>query len=430
LVLLGAALFAISWEAAVIAGASTRPALYVPPALVTLVALLAVRRRARDLRPGVIAALAVLLYLGFFAVHQSTEWVKDPDTYVLYPRYGHALLDTGDLPRAEYPPGAILLFAAAAQLGTVHTTLPLLTLGPLVLAWFLLARASARATWLVACVALTPTIEAFWELKFDALPTAAFVFGLLAARRQSWALAGLMFGLGAAVKWWPAIALVVFAVALASEQRWRDLARMSGASLIVPILVHLPFLGDSTLGTPYHEQGVRGMTGESLPYLPLHLLGLVGRPATAWRSAGAPHWVDVACMGILAVALIAICVMAWRVPRDALLYACTAVLAFFLLNRIFSPQFVLPFATTLAAGLALAGGREDDRRYSAFPVLLIIAATANYAVWPTFSQHWIPEQWLMFGALTAATVLMLVMSRDRRADPNRRVGDQRVGVVS
>ena len=178
MVLLGAAAIATGWEALAQADGLRTPAWHLPPAIVVGGALLAVLRSAESLRPAAVAAVSALLYLGFFAVHRHFGLpLPDADINRVYPRYGHALLDTGNLPRAEYPPGALLTFAAATALGRVAIVLPLLTLPLLVTAWWALASIRPRAAWIVACVALWPTLEFFWEVKFDAIPTALFVLG-------------------------------------------------------------------------------------------------------------------------------------------------------------------------------------------------------------------------------------------------------------
>ena len=195
-------LVALAWEVLVWSGpfAAGQGAAsawwYVPPALAMAAALLAAHRldqhsrRANGtggIRPGAVAALAVVLALGMLGVHQVLGGPVDQDVD-LFARYGRTLLGTGGLPvdpPAEYPPLALLAFAAAAALADVVGPLtfavawPLLTLPLLVLTWWLLARtgsddpgaprtgrrrrAPPSGPWMVAVFALWPTLLVFWR---------------------------------------------------------------------------------------------------------------------------------------------------------------------------------------------------------------------------------------------------------------------------
>ena len=68
---------------------------------------------------------------------------------------------------------------------------------------------------------------------------------------------------------------------------------LAATTAIGPLLVYLPFLGAAE-ATPYRAQGTRGLTGEALPFLPLHLVGVVSRPHSPWEPAGAPGWTNAA----------------------------------------------------------------------------------------------------------------------------------------
>ena len=60
--------------------------------------------------------LTVALQLGFVLVHLWLGATADVDTLTVYRLHGNALLD-GHYPDAEYPTGAVLLFALEALLG-------------------------------------------------------------------------------------------------------------------------------------------------------------------------------------------------------------------------------------------------------------------------------------------------------------------------
>src|SRR5437764_3628309 len=130
--------------------------------------------------------------------------------------------------------------------------------------------------WFAALVALWPLNAFFWEFRYDLAPTAALVLGLLLAYRGRWVAAGASLGLGAALKWVPALSLVGIALWLIRRGRKRDAAWHALAGLGVFALINLPFLlwRPAAFAAAYSGQGRRGITGDSLAFLPLRLFGL------------------------------------------------------------------------------------------------------------------------------------------------------------
>ena len=240
------------------------------------------------------------------------------------------------------------------------------------------------------------------------MPAALLGLGLVAARRGGPALAGGLLGLGAAAKWFPGLAVPVLALGLWREGDRRGALTLTAASAVGFAVPHLPFLGDaaqrSALLGAYTFHADRGITGESLAFLPLHALGLVARPDRPWSETDASQTLSTAALLVLLAVLAALVVAAWRRPDRALGLAATAPAVFLLGNRIFSPQFLLPLAVVWAAGLALtpASRRPPPPLVVA---LLAAAATANYAVWPTLEPSWVWLQWAMFVAAVALTWL-------------------------
>lgn len=410
-VLAAGVVFALGWEVLLWSGPfaegqSTGSAWwYLPPAAVTLGTLVWAHRRRDAVRGTTVVALAAGLALGLLAVHLTVGGPRDQDILLLYPELGRRLLDTGSLPPAEYPPLAIVTFAAATLLGSVRLTLPLLILPLVLLAWWRLAGISPRAPWLVACVALVPTVVVFWEIKYDALPTALLVLGLVAAHGRRWSASGLWLGLGAAAKWFPGLAVPVLAVALLARRRTREAAALVGASAAGFLVVHLPFVGQvDALLAPYRFHAGRGVTGESLPYLPLRLFGLADAPDRPWGEAAVPAWAPDVALVVVVLALTALVVAAAARPRRAVALAAAAPVVFLLGNRIFSPQFVLPVAAAWVAGMVLTRGRGEVREL-ALAGLVVVVATANFAVWPVASDAWLALEWILFGGAVTATVL-------------------------
>lgn len=410
-VLAAGVVFALGWEMLLwsgpfAGGQSTGSAWwYLPPAVVTLGTLLWAHRQRDAVRRPAVVALAAGLALGLLAVHLTVGGPRDQDILLLYPDLGRRLLDTGQLPAAEYPPLAIVTFAVATLLGSVRLTLPLLILPLLLLAWWRLAGTSSRAPWLVACVALVPTVVVFWEIKYDALPTALLVLGLVAAHGRRWSTSGVWLGLGAAAKWFPGLAVPVLAVALLRRRRIQEAAALVGASAVSFLVVHLPFAGQwDALLAPYRFHAGRGVTGESLPYLPLRLLGLADVPDRPWGEAAVPTWAPDVALVVVALVLTALIVVATARPQRAMGLAAVAPVVFLLGNRIFSPQFILPVAAAWVVGIALTHDRGATREV-ALAALVVVTATTNFAVWPVASDAWLALEWILFGGAVAATVL-------------------------
>jgi uncharacterized membrane protein len=310
------------------------------------------------------------------------------DSAVLYRIWGNSLLH-GHYPDAQYPPAAVLLFAFDALLGggptrTAHAFVmvpfQLLTVAAV---WALRTR---RSAWLAALVALWPLDAFSWEFRFDLFPTAFLALGLLCALRGRWVFAGALLGLGAAAKWTPALSCALLVVWLVSRRCWRPAAAHVLVFAGVFAALHLPFLLWSPSHTVYayryfHGQGV---TGESIWYL---LLAPIGRASVSlqqfWLPAHVPHWVDPFTTVVQIAVLLALAVASWWVRasvRAAVALAAIAPVLFLLLNRVFSPQYlVLMVAAWTIAGALLLDGRREQLVLGAG---VMLATTANALVYP------------------------------------------------
>jgi len=127
-------------------------------------------------------------------------------------------------------------------------------------------------------------------------------------------------------------------------------------------------------------------------------------------------------MAAIAVALVTLAIAAWRRPERALVLAAAAPAAFLLLNRIFSPQFIVPLAALWV--FAAAVQPWSPRRRMATVALLGVAATANWAVWPSSTDDWIVMEWVLFAAAVGASVVAFSPGRRfaHRREPPRSVG--------
>jgi hypothetical protein len=350
-------------------------------------------RAQERLRLVPILALSLAFQLAWIALHLHLG-VSSIDSAVLYRRWGNSLLH-GHYPDAQYPPAAVLLFAFDALLGggptrTSHAFVMIpFELVTVAAVWALRTR---RSAWLAALVALWPLNAFSWEFRFDLLPTALLALGLLFALRERWALSGALLGLGAAAKWTPALAVVLLAVWLVAGWRWRSARTHVLAFGLVFAGLHLPFLIWSPHHTLYSYRyfNGQGVTGESIWYLVLAPLGRASVPLHAfYLPAAVPGWAKPITVAAQAVVLLALGFAAWRVRtslRAGVAVAAMAPVLFLLLNRVFSPQYlVLMLVAWAVAGALLLDGRTDQL---VLGVAIMAATTANALVYPhTLFQH-------------------------------------------
>jgi hypothetical protein len=337
--------------------------------------------------------LGVLVLGGAFhvllvAIHLARGVTGDFDPVSLYPSQGQALLD-GGYPESEYPPGAVTLFALETWLGdgAARTANALLMLPfqllCVVAVWMLRTRWSS---WLAAFVALWPLNAFYWEFRFDLVPTALLLVGLLLASRDRWYEAGFVLGLGAVVKWTPALAGAALLLWLLRNRRFTSSAAHV-AGLAVPILLaNVPLLlwKPSELLGAYTFQNARTITAESFVYLPLRLIGLAQPGYWYHVAAEVPAWANrVAPWATLALTLAVVLAAALaRSRRAAVALAGLAPVVFVLTNRIFSPQFFVLIVAALAVAAALVAVRRADVVLVAGA--LALATTANTVLYQSF----------------------------------------------
>lgn len=356
-----------------------------------------------------------------FAFHAAWVWLQlgaysfsgRTDSVNVYRHEGKALLG-GDYPRSEYPPGAVLLFALEAYLGRGHTLvtnallmIPFQTMlvGAL---WAVRTRSSA---WFAALVAIWPANAFLWTFRFDLAPTALLVVGLLAAWRGHWMVSGVLLGLGGALKWTPLLAVGVLVVWLVASRRRREAVTHGAAAVATFAALSVPFFvwepGDAAAA--YTRQGGRGITAESVYYLPLRLVGRGHLPAHLWYEMGAPRWADELAValqvGLLCV-IIGLAVSCRGRAPCAFALASSAPAAFLLANRIFSPQFLIPIFVCLALGAAFADfGAQSS--WVAFGSVIAAATLANAFVFPFHLPHYSVTRPAAMAALFALALAAL-----------------------
>jgi hypothetical protein len=365
------------------------------------------------LLPLLAAAGGFHLALVWLHVEQSIPVDFDISVFT---RQGESLLD-GDYPRSEYPTGGVSLFAVETWLGADARTPNALLMIPFQLAavaaiWSLRTRWSA---WLAALVAFWPLNAYFWEFKFDLVPAALLAIGLALAWREDFTLSGIALGVGAAVKWTPALAVVALLVWLLGSRRGREALVLAAASVAAFAVLTLPYLAwqpDDVLAA-YEIQGGRTITGESLPYLPLHWLGEAELGEDFTGEAVVPDWADPAATAVQLLVLVGVLVLAWRARgrlAAGVALAALAPVAFLVTNRIFSSQFlvVLLVAWAIAIGLLARTRREQLVLGVAAALASLLNAFVHPFVLPGPSEIWEPTSALMFAVALALTGWLLL----------------------
>jgi hypothetical protein len=369
----------------------------------------------------------------------------DPDVELFY-SYGRATLELG-VPVVEYPSGALPFWALLALPGSRELfalLLPLLnTACDLLIVFGLWKIVDCRLqiadfpvqppisnlqSPIPLFYALSPLLLPFWHGKYDPLPGALLALGLAAFATGRPLASGALLGLGGAVKWVPWLAAPLLAlhylrratsgsqrpvtssgrsasalglsapvVGLRSPALWR----FAGGLVAAIALASLPFaLRDpGAFLAPYTLQGGRPLIGESLWFLPALLAepGLLAGLTHPWSnvesSAIAPG-LTVAAQGLALAALALPLLLLPPERRRTLALAALAPGAFLLLNRIFSPQYVLLITVS-----ALAAGAATLRRREALVLVGLLAAmqAANLLVWPYTSRYWLAASAVLFG---------------------------------
>jgi hypothetical protein len=376
-------------------------------AVASLAAFVVAWRLQDRLRLAPLLVMSLAFELAWIGLHLHLG-VHSVDSSVLYRRWGNSLLD-GHYPDAQYPPGAVLLFALDALLGggptrTAHAFVMIpFQLVTVAAVWALRTR---WTPWFAALVALWPMNAFSWEFRFDLVPTALLALGLLFAFRERWLLSGALLGLGAAVKWTPGLAMAALVVWLLADRRWRTAGAHLMGFVSVFALLHIPFLLWSPSETlhSYRYFSSQGLTGESLWYL---LLAPFGSASVSrhefWLPADVPGWTNAATVIAQVLVLLALGFAAWQARaslRAGVAIAAMAPVVFLLVNRVFSPQYlVLMLAAWTIAGALLVESRKEQL---ALGFAIMAATTANALVYPYTLQQ--------FGFWRLASATLFVIS--------------------
>lgn len=202
------------------------------------------------------------------------------------------------------------------------------------------AKSSGRRVWDAALVAASPAILLAATINWDMWAVAFMALGLLAFGRGHPWLAGILIGLGAATKLYPALALGAFLVLAIRTGIWKPFLKVTAGAAAAWVLANLPF----ALAAParwaafYSFSQARG-AGNSSVWQAWDLS--VGKVFPSLHTT--PTMITVLGFGLFAAAcvgILALGVWAPKPPRVASLVF-LIVAAFVLVGKVYSPQFVL-----------------------------------------------------------------------------------------
>ena len=198
-----------------------------------------------------------------------------------------------------------------------------------------LSKVHRRRPWDAALVAAAPALLLAGLINWDLLAVALVALALLAWSRRRPGVAGVLVGLGTAAKLYPLFVLGPMLVLCVRSRSWAAFGRALAGAVLAWLLVDLPVMAVNYSGWEafWSFNSDRGPDLGSLWYAWSQL----GLPAASAETVNLVSWVffGTAC---LAVAALGLC--ARRRPRLTQL-ALLVVLAFVLVNKVYSPQYVL-----------------------------------------------------------------------------------------
>jgi hypothetical protein len=363
----------------------------------------------------------------------SGEIGSDPDVELFY-NYGRATLELG-LPVVEYPSGALIpwaILALPASRELFALALPLCnTVADLVIVlaiWSMSERRSSASgnTGLACFYALSPLLLPFWHGKYDPLPTAFLVLGLMAYTYGRMAWSGAALGIGGALKWTPWLAAATLALGMLRARSLRAPASLwafAAGGMMAVAATSIPFalIDWDRFLAPYTLQGGRAITGESVWFLAVLITApeYWARLPAPWGSVETGGTMMGIAIGVQGIVLASLILSALRFPSSAWRPAALAALApaaFLLLNRVFSPQYLVTITAALLIACAIVG--HSPRHTRGIVGLLTIAQASNLLIWPNTVPWWPLSSAVMFTAALAALAWLTVMTvrKERAAD--------------
>ena len=217
----------------------------------------------------------------------------------------------------------------------------------------LMLRLRTRRPWDVAMFAAAPILLLTATVNWDLLAVVLAIGGLYAWARRQPVLAGVLLGLGATAKLWPAFLFVALLALGIRTGRLRPVWRAIGAGAVTAVGLNLLVMAAVQLSDGNLDNWLRffrlnrdrtidwGTFWYVGQYLDRNLMG--GDGPFAWLGAHInPHlnWLTYGLFGLACLGVAALALLAPRRPRLAAL-AFLLVAAFLLTSKVWSQQFVL-----------------------------------------------------------------------------------------
>ncbi|NYI07042.1 glycosyltransferase family 87 protein [Allostreptomyces psammosilenae] len=303
----------------------------------------------------------------------------------------YQVLATGVFPMDDvswqYPPGAAAVMLAPALLPFDYSlSFYLLTLvadGAVLAMLVSVAAGSKQAprmrfagawVWVAAVPLLGPTIYA----RYDLLVTAVAVAGLLALRHSAGG-AGMLLGLGAVLKVWPALALIGTPPGPRTRRAW-----LAGIGTALGLVAAYVLLMPGALSFLRYQEA-RGIEVESIWAMPFHIAIHNGWSGHAQMNYGSieflgPYIDVVSRLALLSTVVATVWVVAWRLtarrwtsatPFDA---AMAVMLLFVVTSRVISPQYMI---WLLGLGAVCLTVRATTQR----PVVVLVMVASVLTHW-------------------------------------------------
>lgn len=263
----------------------------------------------------------------------------------------------------------------------------------------LVAKLAGIRYWDAAMVAVAPGIIFAGFINWDIWAVALMVGAMWVFAQHRYGWAGALIGLGAAVKLFPLFLLGAIAVLAIRTARYAPLLISAAGAVAAWLVVNLPMmlLNPQAWGVFYEFSGDRAPGWSSI----WHAYGTAtGDKITGEQLSGYAFWAFLA----LCVAIAVIGLTTRHRPRLAQL-AFLIVAAFILVNKVYSPQFVLWLIPLLV--LALPNWRD-------FLIFSVVELLHFWAIWGYLAgqtseydvQHQLDEN--IYVAAVAAHVVMLI----------------------
>ncbi|HJQ05806.1 MAG TPA: glycosyltransferase 87 family protein [Nocardioides sp.] len=218
---------------------------------------------------------------------------------------------------------------------TIFTLVNAVGFGALaLLATWLLAKVNPRRPWDAAVFALSPTLVLAGLVNWDLIAVAAVAGALWAWSRDRPLVAGLMIGLGTAIKLYPLFLLGAVAVIVIRERRYFDLWFASVGAVIGWAVLN---------GPPMVFQEAQWRVFWTFNSDRPADLGSVWQViAQASGKTLSPHLINTWSWAIFAGWCLVVALLGWKARRATMAQlGFLIVMGFLVVNKVYSPQYVL-----------------------------------------------------------------------------------------